>query len=93
MPQQSLMLLQPMIKEKMHLQENKLFDLVLGIKVTVNVAQYLLHHVPYSATKFEVATLKVLGGEAFTRNVLDRRTTGRLWNKINKPFFLKKKWV
>ena len=29
----------PMVKEKMHLQENTLFDL-LGVKVTLNVAQY-----------------------------------------------------
>ena len=36
----------------MHLQENTLFDLE-GIR---NVAQYPLHHVTYSATKFEVAT-------------------------------------
>ena len=32
------------------------FDLDLGVKVTQNVAQYPLHHVTYSATKFEVAT-------------------------------------
>ena len=42
----------------MHLQENSIltFDLDLGVKVTQNVAQYPLHHVTYSATKFEVAT-------------------------------------
>ena len=40
----------------MHLQENSIFDfdLDLGVKVTQNVAQYPLHHVTYSATKFEV---------------------------------------
>ena len=43
-----------------------IFDLDLVVKVTPNVAQYPLHHVTYSATKFEVATLKGLG-EAFTR--------------------------
>ena len=32
------------------------FDLDLGVKFTQNVAQYPLHHVTYSATKFEVAT-------------------------------------
>ena len=51
----------------MHLQENSIFDLDLGVKVTRNVAQYPLHHVTYSATKFEVATSKGLG-DAFTRN-------------------------
>ena len=30
----------------------------LGVKVTRNVAQYPLHHVPYSASKFEVCCLK-----------------------------------
>ena len=40
MHQQSLMLLHPMVKEKMHLQENTLFDLDLGVKVTQNVDQY-----------------------------------------------------
>ena len=39
----------------MHLQENSIFDLDLGVKVTQNVAQYPLHHVTYSATKFESA--------------------------------------
>ena len=58
------------------------FDLGLGVKVTQNVAQYPLHHVTYSATKFEVATSNRLGGDTFTRNVTDthrhRRTTDRL---------------
>ena len=58
----------------------------LGVKVTQNVAQYPLHHVTYSATKFEVATPNGLGGDTFTRNVTDR-----LWYEINIPFFLKKK--
>ena len=49
----------------MHLQENSTFD--LGVKVTQNVAQYPLHHVTYSATKFEVATSNRLGGVTFTR--------------------------
>ena len=61
------MLLHPMVKEKMHLQENTLFALDLGVKVTQNVAQYPLHHVTYLATKFEVAMSKGLGGDAFTR--------------------------
>ena len=44
-----------------------IFDLDLGVKVTRNVSQYPLHHVTYSATKFEVATSKGLRGDAFTR--------------------------
>ena len=51
----------------MHLQENSIFDLYLGVKVTQNVAQYPLHHVTYSATKFEVATPNRLGGGTITR--------------------------
>ena len=43
------------------------FDLDLGVKVTQNVAQYPLHHVTYSATKFKVATSNRLGGDTFTR--------------------------
>ena len=43
------------------------FDLDLGVKVTQNVAQYPLHHVTYSATKFEVATSSRLGEDTFTR--------------------------
>ena len=61
----------------MHLQENKLFDIWLGVKVTENVAQYPLHHVTYSATKFEVATSNRLGGDTFTRNVTDAHPHGR----------------
>ena len=68
-----------------------LFDLDLGIKVTRNVAQYLQHHVTYLSTKFEVATSNGLGGDTFTRNVMDG--SGRLWYEINIPFFLKKKGV
>ena len=58
MHQQSLILLHPMVKEKTHLQENTLLNLYLRVKVTQNVAQCPLHHVTYSATKFEVATPK-----------------------------------
>ena len=66
---QSLKLLRLALKEVIHLQENTLFDLWPwpGVKVTQNVAQYPQHHVTYSATKFEVATSKGLGGDAFTR--------------------------
>ena len=44
-----------------------IFDLDLGVKFKRNIAQYPLHHVTYPATKFEVATSKGLGGDAFTR--------------------------
>ena len=50
----------------MHLNENTLFDLDLWVKVTQDVAQYPLHHVTYSDSKFEVATSHSLGGDAFT---------------------------
>ena len=68
MHQQSLILLHPTVKEKMHLQENTLFDLDLWVKLTRNVAQFPLHHVTYASTEFEVTTSKGLGGDAFTRN-------------------------
>ena len=45
-----------MVKEKMHLQENTLFDLDLGDKVTQNVAQYPRHNVTYVPAKFDIAT-------------------------------------
>ena len=51
------MLLHPMVKEKMHLHENTLFDLGLGLKVTQNVVQYPRHHVTYAPAKFDIATL------------------------------------
>ena len=41
----------------MHLQENTLFDLDLGVKVTQNVDQYPQHHVAYEPAKFDIATL------------------------------------
>ena len=67
---QSLKLLPLMVLEEMHLHENTLFDLDLrvdlGVKVTQDVAQYPLHHVTYSDTKFEVAMSNGLGGDAFT---------------------------
>ena len=53
---QSLKLINPKVWEEMHLQENTLFELDLGVKVTQNVTQYPLHHVTYAATMFEVAT-------------------------------------
>ena len=53
--QQRLVLLHLTVKEKIHLQENTLFD---------------LHHVNSTATKFEVALSNGLGGDIFTRNTL-----------------------
>ena len=52
------------IWEEMHLQENTLFDLDLGVKVAKSVAQYLLHHVAYAHAQFEVARFNGLGGDA-----------------------------
>ena len=43
-----------MVKEKMHLQENTLFD--LGVKVTQNIAQYPVRYVTYAPAKFDIAT-------------------------------------
>ena len=40
------------------------------VKATRNVAQYPLHHVNYSDTKFEVATSNNLGGDTFTRKTI-----------------------
>ena len=42
-----------------------------------NVAQYPLHCVTYSATKFEVAMSNGLGGDTFKRNV-----TGNVGTKL-----------
>ena len=42
--------------QEMNIQENTLFDIESGVKVTLNVAQYPLHHVTCAPAKFEVAT-------------------------------------
>ena len=97
-------LLRLTVKEEKHLQENTLFDLLpyLGVKVTRNVAQYPLHHVTYSATKFEVTMSNRLGGDTFTRNVTDAHPHGRtsaqtdgrridFGTKLIYPFFSKEK--
>ena len=49
----------------MHLQENTLFDLELGVKVIQNIAQCPQHYVTYVPGKFDVATPNSLGGDAF----------------------------
>ena len=51
---QSLELLRLTVQEEVHLQENTLFDLYLGVKVIRNIAQHPLHHVIYASAKFEV---------------------------------------
>ena len=56
MHQQNLVMLHPMVEEKMHLKENTLFDLDLGVKITQNVAQYPGHQVTYAPAKFDIAT-------------------------------------
>ena len=79
----------------MYFQEKTLFDRDLWVKVTQNVAQYPLHHVPYAATELVVARFNGLGGDTFTRNLTDGRTDARtdgwmmhrLWYEINIPFF------
>ena len=53
---QRLKLLRPSVKEQMHLQENTVFDLDNGIKVTQDVVQHPLHHVTYAFAKCVVAT-------------------------------------
>ena len=63
-----LKLLFPMVKEKKHLQENTLYDLDLGIKVTQNLVQCHPSHKTYVPAKFEVAMSNSLEGYAFTRN-------------------------
>ena len=77
MHRQNLKLLLRKVYEEMHLQENTLFDLDLGVKVTRNVTQYPLHHVIYAPTKFEVAMSNRLGEDTITRNVTDGRTDRR----------------
>ena len=69
MHQHSLMSLHPTVKEKMHLQENTLFYLDLGVMVTGNVAQCPLHRVTNAPTKFEVTTSKGLGGDTLFKTI------------------------
>ena len=59
-----------MVKEMKHLQENTLYDLDLGVKVTQNVVLYLPNHITYAPAKFEVATSNNLGEDAFTRKYI-----------------------
>ena len=52
-----------MVKEKMHFQENTLFDLDLVVKVTQNVTQCPLHHVTYAPT------VKSFKGRSIYKNI------------------------
>ena len=54
----------------MDLQENKLYDLDLGVKVTQNVAKYHPHHVTYAPVNFEVAMSNGSGEDSFTRKYI-----------------------
>ena len=50
----------------MHLQENTVFDIDLGVKATHDVAQHPLHYVIYAFAKFDVASFNGKG-DAITR--------------------------
>ena len=52
------------------------FDLDLEVKVTLNIAQYSLHHVIYASAKFKNAGSNDLEG-TITRNMMDGQTYGR----------------
>ena len=54
----------------MHLQENTLFDLGHGLKVTQSVVQYPRHHVTYAPAKFDIATSHDKGECAFRRKYI-----------------------
>ena len=73
------------MQEEIHLQEN-----TFSVKVTQYDAQYPLHHVTYSATKFEVTASNGLEGDTFTRNGTDGRQTD-FGTKLMYPFFSKEK--
>ena len=67
----------------MHVQENTLFDLYLGLKVTLNVAQYPLHHVRnFKNLKYPI----FLSTDGWTNRL--RTDFGK---KLIYPIFLKKK--
>ena len=54
----------------MDLQESKLYDLDLGVKVTQNVAKDNPHHVTYAPVNFEVAMWNGSGEDTFTRKYI-----------------------
>ena len=63
---QSLELLRSMVYE-MQLQDNTLYDLELGVKVTKNLPKYPRLHMTHVPAKLEVGTCNSLGKDAFTR--------------------------
>ena len=63
-----------MVQEKIHLQESKLYDPDLGVKVTQNVAQYHPHHVTYA-----LETLKLLCQMVQEKIHLQENTLFDLW--------------
>ena len=86
----------------MNFQEKTLFDLDFKVKVTQHFAQFPLHYVSYAPAKIAVASSKSLGGDAFTRNVMDGLMNahtdgytddGPTWLGINIFFFKRKKRV
>ena len=54
----------------MDLQESKLYDLDLGVKVTQNVAHDHPHHVTYAPVNFEIAMSNGSGADSFTRRYI-----------------------
>ena len=68
---QSLKLLCPTVKEKMHLQEMNYLTLTFGSRSHETLYRIPLHHVPYAPAKFEDATSNSLGEDTITRNVAD----------------------
>ena len=66
----NLKLLRRTVKEKMNLQESKLYDLDLGVKVTQNSVQYHPHHVTYAPVNFKVAMSNGSGEDSFTRKYI-----------------------
>ena len=63
---QSLKLLCPTVKEVMHLQENTLHN---TYKMLPSLSPP--HHLTYGHAEFEFASSNGLGGDAFTRNLME----------------------
>ena len=69
----------------MHLHENTLIDLDIGVQVTQDVVKYPLHHVAFSDTKFEVARSDGLRGDAFRIGYLPVNLD--FWVKLQRNFY------
>ena len=50
----------------------KIHHLTFDLDPKQNLVQFLLHYVIYAPAKFAVASINGLGGDAFTRNAMDR---------------------